>query len=95
MSIAMPKLTTDGLVLHDLGALPVPVAIQEVPLVPKVVRFVDLNPSTVTLTIFPHSSVLCPIVTPMTAKSMSTSAHEMPDIVGNVLASASVGHGAN
>ena len=70
----MPKLTNDGLVFHDLGALPIPVALQEVTVVFEVVIFVDLNPSTMSLTVFPHASVLGPIVTPMMAESVSKSA---------------------
>ena len=96
MSIAMPKLTNDGLVLQDLGALPIPVAVQEVPLIFEVVRHVDLNPSTMSLTVFPHASVLGPIVAPMTAESMPKSALQMLYIVRIVLlASASMGHRAD
>ena len=95
MCVTMPKLTDNGLVLHDLDALAIPVAFGEVTFILETVKLVDLNSMALSLAIFPQSSVLCPIVAPMMAETMSSSAFHRADIVRVVLASASVGHLAN
>ena len=92
MCVTMPKLTHDGLVLHDLDALAIPVTFAEVAFILETVKLVGLNSMAVPLAIFPQSSELRSIVAPMMAETMSSSAFHRADIVRIVLASTSVGH---
>ena len=74
MRITVLELTDYGLVLHDLGAFAIPVAVQKVTLVPIPMQLVCLSRVAMPLTVGPHSLVNGTIVAPMPAVTMAKTA---------------------
>ena len=95
MSVAFGEVADDGLVVHGLGALAIPVTILEVTFILETINLVGLNPMSVLLASLPHSFVYCSIAAPMLAVSMSGSEFHIPDVIGIVLAYASMSHRAD